>query len=382
MADVQLENGHVRIANALWEAWNRADLDRNELRVLLALVRLSYGWGRSDTAGTAGYKRIERATGLGSRAVAAGVKGLVQKQVVQRVRPGVKASGTPAVYAIVKDFDRWSPGVLPEWWKPAAPTSAGGSTPTSLVEVGGTPLVEVPPTSVGGSHIETEENKEQKNNPPTPPAGGLKKKSKRRTHDGGPEALDALEHWKALQAERGTRRTIKAWPAGWGVQARIEEFGLDTVKAVITWAHKSDHKLAVNLRDGDHLTDTLFRPSKFPKYEGPALAFADNGGHTDSPSDYELPTKEDYVEFRGGNVRRSPDGTWHPSWQKLLKPAYPWREVMLRIADMTFRSREYDKHEPTPYREALMACRFPADPRPNDLQHAIDGALDEVRDDA
>ena len=221
-----------------------------------------------------------------------------------------------------------------------------------------------------------------KNNPPTPPAGGLKKKSKRRTHDGGPEALDALEHWKALQAERGTRRTIKAWPAGWGVQARIEEFGLDTVKAVITWAHKSDHKLAVNLRDGDHLTDTLFRPSKFPKYEGPALAFADNGGHTDSPSDYELPTKEDYVEFRGGNVRRSPDGTWHPSWQKLLKPAYPWREVMLRIADMTFRSREYDKHEPTPYREALMACRFPADPRPNDLQHAIDGALDEVRDDA
>jgi len=85
--------------------------------------------------------------------------------------------------------------------------------------------------------------------------------------------MEVYGFWKALQAERGTVRTGKAFPVAWHVQARINEFGVPTVKAVIEWAHKADHKLAANLRDGDYLTDTLFRPGNFPKYEGPAVAW-------------------------------------------------------------------------------------------------------------
>jgi hypothetical protein len=111
---------------------------------------------------------------------------------------------------------------------------------------------------------------EQENNPPTPRKRGA---SRRATHDESPEALEVYAFWKALQAERGTIRTGKAFPAAWQVQARINEFGVPTVKAVVEWAHKADHKLAANLREGDYLTDTLFRPGNFPKYEGPALAW-------------------------------------------------------------------------------------------------------------
>jgi hypothetical protein len=117
---------------------------------------------------------------------------------------------------------------------------------------------------------ELERELERENNPPTPRKRGA---SRRATHDESPEALEVYAFWKALQAERGTIRTGKAFPAAWQVQARINEFGVPTVKAVVEWAHKADHKLAANLREGDYLTDTLFRPGNFPKYEGPALAW-------------------------------------------------------------------------------------------------------------
>jgi len=150
MADVQTEDGHLRIANDLWEAWNRAKLDRNEYKVLMAVVRLSYGWGRKDTGDAASYGRLQAECCLGSRAVAAGVSGLLQKQVVHRLREGIKATSTPAVYAPNKDYDSWSPAVLPS----RTPTSAHGST---LL-----PPMEVPPTSTRGRHLKTEEQQQQR----------------------------------------------------------------------------------------------------------------------------------------------------------------------------------------------------------------------------
>jgi len=125
MADVQTEHGHLRIANALWEAWTIADLTAAELRVLFALVRLSYGWGRKETAmrGTkprpASAATLQRMTGLDPKGVRRAVKGLCMKQVVRRVTEHDSEAGEAAVYAPNKDFDSWSPGVLPGTWEPS-----------------------------------------------------------------------------------------------------------------------------------------------------------------------------------------------------------------------------------------------------------------------
>ncbi len=43
----QLENGHTRIANELLEAMARYPFGGGELKVLLAIIRLTYGWNRS-----------------------------------------------------------------------------------------------------------------------------------------------------------------------------------------------------------------------------------------------------------------------------------------------------------------------------------------------
>ena len=283
MADVQLEHGHIRIANALWEAWFRADLSRNELRVLGAIVRLSYGWGRKDTSDAASYKRLQAETGLGARAVADGVKGLLRAQVVVRVREGVKATNTSACYAPNKDYQTWSPGVLPGQF---TPTSTRGST---LL-----PSVEVAPTSTGGSHLETE-NKNQTKNPPKPPQGGASNLAQKRKRaaaaDASEECRRIFDRWKALQADAGFRRTMKAFPAGWGVQARIDEHGEAEVLAVVEWAHLARDERAERLREGGYLAATLFRPSKFAEYQGLAAKWQGGAG-------------KDWLKEWGGAFRR------------------------------------------------------------------------------
>lgn len=46
MANVQLENGHLRIANSLYEGLLRADLTLRQQTVFLAVLRLTYGYRR------------------------------------------------------------------------------------------------------------------------------------------------------------------------------------------------------------------------------------------------------------------------------------------------------------------------------------------------
>ena len=80
----------------------------------------------------------------------------------------------------------------------------------------------------------------------------------------GGAALAALtEAWRA----RHPRQWRKGPPKGWGVRARLDEHGLEACLAVVAWAHDSQHRRAVLLREGDyHVGETLWRASKFPAY--------------------------------------------------------------------------------------------------------------------
>ena len=56
------------------------------------------------------------------------------------------------------------------------------------------------------------------------------------------------------------------------LKARLREHSAEDVLAVIEWAHRSEHRRAVGLREGPYLGATLFRASKFAEY----LAFAES----------------------------------------------------------------------------------------------------------
>lgn len=155
MADVQLERGHLRIANDLWEAWFRADLGRNELRVLGVIVRLSYGWDRTDTGDAASFRRLQSDTGLGSRAVSDGIRRLLQKGVIRRLSTG-SWNHAVSVYEVVKDYDAWSPATLPETWRPEALPQTEVLPHAEVLPPTGTET-----TSARGSILEPRENQEE-----------------------------------------------------------------------------------------------------------------------------------------------------------------------------------------------------------------------------
>lgn len=105
MADVQLEHGHVRIANRLVEAILAADeLHGTQVRILLALVRLTYGWKRRTVQ--VGLEQLARYAGVAyGGGFRRDLEALVRNGVVLEVVRGYP--GVPTVYAIQKDYEQW-----------------------------------------------------------------------------------------------------------------------------------------------------------------------------------------------------------------------------------------------------------------------------------
>ena len=80
----QLEHGHTRLANELLEALIRYPFNGGELKVVLAVIRLTYGWQRRCSA--IRQTDLARATGLSDREIRRILAGLRQQGVLFRDR--------------------------------------------------------------------------------------------------------------------------------------------------------------------------------------------------------------------------------------------------------------------------------------------------------
>lgn len=104
MADVQLEHGHVRIANRLFEAILDAEFTGAQARILVALIRLTFGWRRRTVTLTvpelASFCRLQPVGGF-RRAL----RELVTEGVVLQLEQ--EKGRTATTYAIQKDFAAW-----------------------------------------------------------------------------------------------------------------------------------------------------------------------------------------------------------------------------------------------------------------------------------
>ncbi len=95
----QVEDGYTRIANELLEQVMAAPLTLREMRVVMAVIRLTYGWNRKQARVTAGL--LAKLTGLPSTKASQALAALVAKKVV------IRHGGSRSAVSFNKYADQW-----------------------------------------------------------------------------------------------------------------------------------------------------------------------------------------------------------------------------------------------------------------------------------
>ena len=102
MAEIQKENGYTAIANDLLEALYRFGLTRNEYKVMLCVIRHTYGYNKKEHPMSLTF--IANDTGLVKERVCEALNGLKVKNLLS-VTP---AKGIqPQILSVQKDTDKW-----------------------------------------------------------------------------------------------------------------------------------------------------------------------------------------------------------------------------------------------------------------------------------
>jgi phage replication O-like protein O len=102
----QLENGHIRIANELFEAFYRCKLVEYERVVIMCIWRKTYGWGKTED--WISNTQIEGETGIALPNITRTMNSLIKKNIVKK--RGKKLS-------VNKRYKEW----LVEWRKVISP---------------------------------------------------------------------------------------------------------------------------------------------------------------------------------------------------------------------------------------------------------------------
>jgi phage replication O-like protein O len=102
--DPQLEDGFTRIANELIEAVMRQPWPGGHLRIVLALIRFTYGYNKK--ADTISYGQVAKATGLHRTHVIKAMGELVEARVIVK---GAGGRCRPVVWSVNKHYLEWLP---------------------------------------------------------------------------------------------------------------------------------------------------------------------------------------------------------------------------------------------------------------------------------
>jgi phage replication O-like protein O len=104
MANPQIENGHIKIANEIFDALIRSNLSGQELRLALFIIRKTYG-----------YNKKEDYISLTQMMDAIGLNKTRASQVINRLRlrnivtVTEKRNGLTVKYSFQKNYEKWGP---------------------------------------------------------------------------------------------------------------------------------------------------------------------------------------------------------------------------------------------------------------------------------
>lgn len=102
MPGPQLENGHIRIANELWEALTRIRIPGEASQVLMAITRLTWGWGKKTD--TISIKQLHEATGIPKPRIIRARKKLIDMNLINVAQKGNKKAPS---YCFNKHYSTW-----------------------------------------------------------------------------------------------------------------------------------------------------------------------------------------------------------------------------------------------------------------------------------
>lgn len=105
MADVQKENGYTTIANELLEQIIKSDLTLREIKVMLCVIRYTYGFHRKDAQ--LSLRFIGQATGINYQNIKNSLKGLFAKNILT-VKKEYTTGNTSRIISLNKNYDLWN----------------------------------------------------------------------------------------------------------------------------------------------------------------------------------------------------------------------------------------------------------------------------------
>lgn len=95
----QVKDGYTRIANELLEQVMAAPLTLREMRVVMAIIRLTFGWNRKQARVTGGL--LAKLTGIHATTCAKVLSGLIEKRVL------IRHGGSRSPVSLNKHADQW-----------------------------------------------------------------------------------------------------------------------------------------------------------------------------------------------------------------------------------------------------------------------------------
>ena len=103
MANPQLENGHLKIANEIWDKLTSANFTGSEFQIILTVIRITWGWRRkAHGISIADFCKI---TSRPHRTVAEALRSLLKKNILIQVKGGGR--NTPSKWSFNKDWETW-----------------------------------------------------------------------------------------------------------------------------------------------------------------------------------------------------------------------------------------------------------------------------------
>ena len=104
MANPQIEEGYVKIANELQEAFCRTRIPGEERQVLDVIIRKTYGWNKCEDA--ISLSQFVSMTGINKPCVIRAIRGLLSKKIIQVIK---KDNEPVKLYKFNKDYHQWQP---------------------------------------------------------------------------------------------------------------------------------------------------------------------------------------------------------------------------------------------------------------------------------
>ena len=84
MANPQLENGHLKIANEIWDALCRIRIPGEQMQVLMVIIRKTYGFNKKSDG--IPLSQFTEATGINRQNVIRAINGLLSKKIINVIK--------------------------------------------------------------------------------------------------------------------------------------------------------------------------------------------------------------------------------------------------------------------------------------------------------